>query len=215
MAADETGTHARVSGLRKGVVEPEIAGHRGRIVKFTGDGVLAVFASAVEAIECAAAIQKGLSQNQSGMEQNEQIWLRIGVNIGDIIVEEEDIYGDSVNVADRLQELSDPGGICVSQIVYDYVRTKTDLAFESAGEHRVKNIPEPIAVYRVVSERRLGETELVQAGLRAAVAVLPFENLAGDERWDRLAAGICEDIITDLARQPMSATCSPMRPRPS
>jgi adenylate cyclase len=200
MAADESGTHTRVSGLRKGVMEPEIAGYRGRIVKFTGDGVLAVFASAVDAIECAAAIQKGLAQNQSGMAQNEQIWLRIGVNVGDIIVEEEDIYGDSVNVADRLQELSDPGGICVSQIVYEYVRTKTDLAFEAAGEHRVKNIPEPVVVYRVVSERHLSETELLQAGLRAAVAVLPFENLAGDERWDRLAAGICEDIITDLAR---------------
>ena len=200
MAADETAIDARVSGLRKGVVEPEIAGHRGRIVKFTGDGVLAVFAGAVDAIECAAAIQKGLARNQSGMEQNEQIWLRIGVNVGDVIVEEEDIYGDSVNVADRLQELSDPGGIWVSQTVYDYVRTKTDLAFEAAGEHMVKNIPEPVVVYRVVSEHRLSETELLQAGLRAAVAVLPFENLSGDERWDRLAAGICEDIITDLAR---------------
>ena len=159
----------------------------------------------VDAIECAAAIQKGIRERQEDVPEDQRIALRIGINIGDIIIEDDDIYGDGVNVAARLEQLAEPGGICVSQTVYDHVRDKVDLALKAAGEHRVKNIPNPVSVYSVEleredSKRRPSGTERPQVGLRATIAVLPFENLAGDELWDRFAAGICEDIITDLAR---------------
>lgn len=205
MAADEKGTHVRFKALRQGFIELTIAEHRGRVVKLKGDGALVEFASVVDAIECAAAIQKGIAERQADVPEDQRIAFRIGINIGDIIIEDDDIYGDGVNIAARLEQLAEPGGICVSQTVHDHVRDKVDLALEAAGEHRVKNIPNPVSVYRVVLERadanrRPSGTERPQAGLRAAIAVLPFENLAGDDRWDRFAAGVCEDIITDLAR---------------
>ena len=205
MAADEKGTHARFMALRRGFVDLTIAAHRGRIVKLTGDGALCEFGSVVDAIECAAAIQQGVAERQAAVPKDQQIAFRIGLNVGDIIIDDDDIYGDGVNVAARLEQLAEPGGICISQTVYDHVRDKVDLALEAAGDHRVKNIPNPVSVYRVVldracSRRRSDGTERSHAGLRAAIAVLPFENLAGDDRWDRFAAGICEDIITDLAR---------------
>ncbi|MGH6895500.1 MAG: adenylate/guanylate cyclase domain-containing protein [Geminicoccaceae bacterium] len=205
MAADEKGMHVRFKALRQGFIELTIAEHRGRVVKLKGDGALVEFASVVDAIECAAAIQKGIAERQADVPEDQRIAFRIGINIGDIIIEDDDIYGDGVNIAARLEQLAEPGGICVSQTVHDHVRDKVDLALEAAGEHRVKNIPNPVSVYRVVLERadanrRPSGTERPQAGLRAAIAVLPFENLAGDDRWDRFAAGVCEDIITDLAR---------------
>jgi adenylate cyclase len=205
MAADEMGMHARLKALHKDFIEPKIAECHGRIVKRMGDGALVEFASVVDAVECAAAIQRGVAERQQEVPEDQRIAFRIGINLGDIMIENDDIYGGSVNLAVRLQALSESGGICVSETVYDHVRDKLNLAFEAAGEHAVKNIPDPVVVYRVVLKgadpnRRPSRTERRQAGLRAAIAVLPFENLVGGERWDRLAAGICEDIITDLAR---------------
>jgi adenylate cyclase len=149
MAVDETGTHARLKALRKDFLEPEIAKHHGRIVKLTGDGALIEFASVVDAVECAAAIQTGVAERQAEQREDRRIVFRIGINIGDIIIEADDIYGDGVNVAARLEALARPGGICVARNVYNQVRNKVEFAFELAGEHRVKNIPEPITVYHV------------------------------------------------------------------
>ena len=205
MAADEKGTHVRFKALRQDFIDITIAAYRGRIVKLTGDGALVEFASVVDAIECAVAIQKGIAERQADVPEDRRITFRIGINIGDIIIEDDDIYGDGVNKAARLEALAEPGGICVSQTVYDHVRDKVGLALEANGEHSVKNIPNALSVYRVVLERADSNrppsgSERPQAGLRAAIAVLPFDNLAGDERWDRFSAGICEDIITDLTR---------------
>ncbi len=205
MVADEKGTHERLKALWKDLIAPKIAEHHGRIVKLTGDGALVEFASVVDAIECAHAIQIGVAEHEADVPEEERIAFRIGINIGDIIIEGDDIYGSSVNLAVRVQALADSGGICISQTAYDHVRDKINLAFEAAGEHAVKNIPDPVVVYRVALKgadpnRLPNRTGRPQAGLRATIAVLPFENLVGDERWERLAAGICEDIITDLAR---------------
>jgi TolB-like protein/class 3 adenylate cyclase len=204
MAADEAGTHARLKALWNDLIEPRIAEHRGRIVKRTGDGALVEFASVVDATECAPALQLGVVEHEAEVPEEERIAFRIGITIGDIIIEGDDIYGSSVNLAVRLQALAEAGGICISQTAYDHVRDKVDLPFEAAGEHAVKNIPDPVVVYRAgprgADSNHLSNRSGPQTGLRAAIAVLPFENLVGDERWERLAAGICEDIITDLAR---------------
>ena len=149
MAADEKGTHARLKALRKDFIEPKIAEHRGRIVKLIGDGALVEFASVVDAVECAAAIQTGVAERQAEPAE-QRIALRIGINIGDVIIEGDDIYGDGVNVASRLEGLAEPGGVCVARNVYDQVKDKVEFGFEPAGEHRIKNIPAPVTVYRLV-----------------------------------------------------------------
>jgi TolB-like protein/class 3 adenylate cyclase len=166
MAADEAGTHARLKALRKGLIEPKIAAHRGRTVKLTGDGALVEFASVVDAVECAAAIQKEVAQHQAVLPEHQRIAFRIGINIGDIIVEDNDIYGDGVNVAARLEQLAAPGGICVSRTVYNHAKNKLAFGFELLGAHKVKNIPEPVTVYRVLTDPgRLART----IGLKRAV----------------------------------------------
>jgi adenylate cyclase len=152
MAADEKGTHARLKALRKDFIEPTIAEHRGRIVKLTGDGALTEFGSVVDAVECAAAIQAGVAERQADQPNDQRIVFRIGINIGDVIIEDDDIYGDGVNVAARLEGLAEPGGICVSRTVYNHVRNKVAFGFEPMGEHRVKNIPEPVVAYRVLPD---------------------------------------------------------------
>ena len=143
MAADEQGTHARLKALRQDFIQPKIAEHHGRIVKLMGDGVLVEFASVVDAVECAAAIQTGVAERQAEVSDDQRIALRIGINIGDIIIEDDDIFGDGVNVAARLEQLAEPGGICVARNVYSQVKNKVAFGFESMGEHKVKNIPEP------------------------------------------------------------------------
>ena len=152
MAVDEAGTHARLKALRQDFIEPEIAEHHGRIVKLTGDGALVEFASVVDAVECAAAIQTGVAERQADLPEDRRIAFRIGINIGDVIIEDGEIYGDGVNVATRLEQLAEPGAICVARTVYDHAKAKVTLGFEPMGEHRAKNIPEPITVYRVISE---------------------------------------------------------------
>jgi adenylate cyclase len=152
MAADEKGTHARLKGLRKDFIEPTVAEHHGRIVKLTGDGALVEFGSVVDAVECAAAIQAGVAERQAGQPNDRRIVFRIGINIGDVIIEDDDIYGDGVNVAARLEGLAEPGGICVSRNVYNQVKNKVAFGFEPMGEHQVKNIPEPVIAYRVLPD---------------------------------------------------------------
>ena len=149
MAADEAGTHARLTALRKDFIEPKIAEHHGRVVRLMGDGMLVEFSSVVDAVECAAAIQTGVGERQANLPEHHRIVLRVGINLGDVIVDEEDIYGDGVNVAARLQQLADPGDICVARTVYDHAKAKVAFSFEAMGEHRVKNIPEPVTVYRL------------------------------------------------------------------
>src|SRR5215510_9915986 len=153
MEQDEAGTFARLRAHRKELFEPEVAKHRGRIFKLMGDGLLAEFASVVDAVECAVAVQRGMAERNAVLSRDQRIDMRIGINLGDVIVEGEDRHGDGVNITARLQELAEPGGIAVSRTVVDHVKHKLALRFESLGEQRVKNITDPIAVYRLAADR--------------------------------------------------------------
>jgi TolB-like protein/class 3 adenylate cyclase len=177
MAVDEAGTHARLKALRKDFIEPEIAEHHGRLAKLMGDGALVEFASVVDAVECAAAIQAGVAERQAELPGDRRIAFRIGINIGDVIIEEGDVYGDGVNVAARLEALAEPGEICISRNVYNQVKGKVAFGFEPMGEHRVKNIPEPIEVWRIVLEGATPQTSaksrrLMPVAIAAGVAAL-------------------------------------------
>lgn len=149
MGRDEEGTHAALKEIRSELIDPKIREHRGRIVKTTGDGLLVEFASVVDAMRCAVAAQSDLAQHNARVPAERRIEFRIGINLGDIIIDEDDIFGDGVNVAARLEPLATPGGICVSQVVHDQVRDKLDFVFEDMGDQRVKNITRPVRVYRV------------------------------------------------------------------
>src|SRR5712672_4236568 len=149
MGADEEGTHERLRAHLQELVNPKIAEHRGRVVKNTGDGFLAEFPSVVDAVRCATEVQRAMADRNSGTPEDKRITFRIGVNLGDVIAEEHDIYGDGVNVAARLEALAEPGGICVSRVVRDQVRDKLAFAFDDMGEQQVKNITRPVHVYRV------------------------------------------------------------------
>jgi adenylate cyclase len=201
MGADEEGTLARLKAHRHDLIEPRIQEYRGRIVKTTGDGILVQFASVVDALRCAVEVQRGMIERNAGVPQERRIEFRMGINVGDIIIDGDDIYGDGVNIAARLEGLADPGGICVSLGVRDEVRDKLDLTFEDAGEHQLKNIARPVRVYRV----RLSGTAREAAPFLAfrnkpSIAVLPFENLSGDPEQQYFSDGITEDVITELAR---------------
>src|SRR6516162_8964518 len=147
--ADEEGTLGRLRALRAEVIDPKIAAHRGRIAKTTGDGLLVEFASVVDALRCAAEIQAAMAESNAGSPADKRIELRIGVNVGDVVVEDGDIFGDGVNIAARLEGLAEPGGICVSARVQEDAVGKLDLAFEDIGEQQLKNIARPVRVYRV------------------------------------------------------------------
>ena len=147
MGADEEGTHERLQAHFRELVNSKIAEHRGRIVKNTGDGFLAEFASVVDAVRCAAEVQRGMAERNEGTAPERQIQFRIGVNLGDVVVEEHDIFGDGVNVAARLEGLAEPGGICVSRVVRDQVRDKLDFTFKDLGDQSLKNIARPVRVY--------------------------------------------------------------------
>ena len=194
MEADERGTFERLKGHRKELVEPLLAEHHGRIVKLTGDGAVCEFGSAVDAVECAVRIQQGMVEREAGRAGGERIRFRIGVNLGDVIHDEGDLYGDGVNIAARLEGLADPGGICVSRTVHEYVRGKVALSFQALGPRRVKNISEPVEAYRVdlagvPARRRRG---VQRRRLLAAVAAGLLLTLAGgwwlQERWTGDAA---------------------------
>ncbi len=206
MGEDEAGTLARLKSLRKELVQPKITGGRGRIVKLMGDGLLAEFPSVVEAVRCAVEIQKDMMGRETDLPDERRIRLRIGVNLGDIIVEGSDIYGGGVNVAARLEGLAEPGGICISGKVYEEVRNKLPAVFEDLGEQEVKNIREPIRVYRciiAVSDPMPGMAE-AKAALplpdKPSIAVLPFTNMSGDPEQEYFSDGITEDIITGLSK---------------
>jgi adenylate cyclase len=206
MGEDEAGTLARLKTLRKDLVQPEITGGRGRIVKLMGDGLLAEFSSAVEAVQCAVDIQQGMTAREPDLPEERRIRLRIGVNLGDIIVEGSDIYGDGVNVAARLEGLAEPGGICISGKVYEEVKKKLPAAFEDQGEQEVKNISEPVRVYRWIDATAdpvpgtTGAEGALPLPDKPSIAVLPFDNMSGDAEQEYFADGITEDIITELAR---------------
>jgi adenylate cyclase len=200
MGLDEVGTLAALKAHREELIEPKVAEHHGRIVKLMGDGALVEFASVIDAVECAAAIQQGMNKRNTKMPENRRIEFRIGINIGDIIVEDQDIYGDGVNVAARLEGLADPGGICVSRNVFNQVKNKVDLGFEDMGEQRVKNIAEPVLAYRVQLARPSAVNAPPVLPDKPSIAVLPFNNMSGDPEQEYLSDGITEDIITALSR---------------
>jgi adenylate cyclase len=178
--------------------------HRGRLVKTMGDGFLVEFGSVVDAVQCATDIQNGVIAQQSSQSDDAKLVFRIGIHLGDVIVEGDDIHGDGVNIAARLEGLADAGGICVSDMVYAGVRNKLSLKFDDLGETSLKNIAEPLRVYRVEQAQpaqNAGSLSISDAMFcRPAVAVLPFENLSGDPEQEYFADGLTEDIITALSR---------------
>jgi adenylate cyclase len=206
MGADEEGTHERLKAHLGELVNPKIGEHRGRTVKNTGDGFLAEFPSVVDAMRCAAEVQRGMVERNAGTPPEERIAFRIGVNLGDIIIDENDIFGDGVNIAARLEALAEPGGICVSRVVRDQVRDKLAIPFEDMGEQQVKNIARPVRVYRVrdrtgpVEQPSPASPQPLPLPEKPSIAVLPFANMSGDPEQEYFADGITEDITTALSK---------------
>jgi len=206
MGADEEGTHERLKALRRELVDPKIAEHHGRIVKNTGDGVLVEFASVVDAVRCAVEVQQAMPERNATVAADNHIELRIGINLGDIIIEDDDIYGDGVNVAARIEALADAGGVFVSNTVHDHVRDRLPFVFEDLGEQQVKNIARPVRVYRVRDAGSTGKSPAAPAPPvlplpdKPSIAVLPFQNMSGDPEQEYFADGMVEEIITALSR---------------
>ena len=209
MGQDEAGTLARLRALRRDLIEPKVRNHKGRIVKTTGDGFLIEFTSVVEAVACAVAVQQGMTQHNDPVPRESRIEFRVGINLGDVIVEDDDIHGDGVNVAARLEALAEPGGICVSAAVHDQVQGRLEVGFEDTGEQSLKNIVRPVRVYRVAtamaalaptprSVEPIKVTPLT-APSRFSIAVLPFASLSGDPAHEYFADAITENLITDLS----------------
>jgi len=201
MSADDEGTLARLKAHRRDLLEPRIKEYLGRVVKTTGDGLLAEFASVVDAMRCAIDVQRAMPARNAETPPEARIEFRIGVNVGDIIIDGDDIYGDGVNVAARLESLSEPGGICISGRVYEDTRGKVDITFEDAGEQQLKNISLPVRVYRArvggdVATRRLA----LALPEKPSIAVLAFENLSGDPEQEYFADGMVEEVIMALSR---------------
>ena len=207
MGEDEAGTLASLKAHRRELIEPKTAKYHGRVVKFMGDGTLMEFGSVVDAVNFAVDVQRAMALRNTDVPEDQRITYRIGINIGDIIVEGDDIYGDGVNIASRLEGLAEPGGICVARNVYNQVKGKVDTTFEDLGEKEVKNIAEPVQCYRV--SLSLPETAALRTDKTAptlplpdkpSIAVLPFENMSGDVEQEYFADGMSEDIITGLSR---------------
>jgi TolB-like protein/class 3 adenylate cyclase len=205
MGADEVGTLAALKALRREIVDPAIAGHNGRTVKTTGDGMLVEFASAVDAVNCAMRVQDKVAERCSGAAP--RITFRIGINVGDIIIDGDDIFGDGVNVAARIENECEPGGVCLSGSAFEQVRGKTAFAFEDCGERALKNIDRPVRLYAAQTAAPVAGVELYAEGHRslalsdrAAIAVLPFTNMTGDPGQEYFSDGISEDIITALSK---------------
>lgn len=222
MGEDEAGTLARLRGHRRELIDPKVAEHKGRVVKTTGDGILIEFPSVVEAVACAVAMQQGMQERNSGTPERQRIVFRVGINLGDVIVEDGDIFGDGVNVAARLEGLAEPGGICVSRVVRDQVRDRlVEIAFEDLGEQQVKNISRPVRAFRIPATGQhpgSPKSEFLHPGAarpglehqrrdasaigppRLSIVVLPLANIGGDPEQEYFADGITESLTTDLSR---------------
>jgi TolB-like protein/class 3 adenylate cyclase len=200
MGGDEEGTLGALKALRKSVLGPKLTEHRGRIVKTTGDGFLVEFASTVDAVRCALDIQRAMSARNAELAPDKRIEFRIGVNIGDIIVEGDDIFGDGVNVAARLESISPAGGICISDVVHQQVNGRVEACFTDLGEQNLKNITRPVRVYGLALEGNKAPAAALALPDRPSIAVLPFNNMSGDPEQEYFADGMVEDIITALSR---------------
>jgi TolB-like protein/class 3 adenylate cyclase/tetratricopeptide (TPR) repeat protein len=209
MGADEEGTHAAMLAVRREVGDPKIREHRGRIVKTTGDGLLVEFASVVDAVRCAVEVQREMIARNTDVPIERRLEFRMGINVGDIIIEDGDIFGDGVNIAARLEALAEPGGICVSAAAHEQVRDRLDISFDELGDQQVKNITRPVRVFSIGSRTSgpLGQTQLAPTTPTAlplpdkpSIAVLPFQNMSGDPEQEYFVDGIVEDIITGLSR---------------
>jgi TolB-like protein/class 3 adenylate cyclase len=210
MGVDEEGVLARLKAVRKSLVDPTIAAHRGRIVKTTGDGMLVEFASAVDAARCAIDVQRGLAEQNATLPEVSRLEYRIGIHVGDIIVDENDIFGDGVNIAARLEGVAEPGGVCISDDAQRQIRGKVDTAFEDMGPQNLKNIAEPMRAWRLRMnasgsapapiEPPVDSTQAPALPHKPSIAVLPFENMSGDPEQEYFADGMVEEIITALSQ---------------
>jgi adenylate cyclase len=199
MGVAEEGTLTALKAYRREVIDPKIAGHRGRIVKTTGDGALVEFASAVDAVRCAMEIQHVMAERNASISEDRRIEFRIGINVGDIIIDEGDIYGDGVNIAARVEALARPGAICVSENAYQQVKGKLALDISDMGEQQLKNIAQPVRVYGVRLQDASAAAVLTLPD-KPSIAVLPFQNMSGDPEQEYFADGLVEDITTGLSR---------------
>ena len=204
IGADEEGTLERLMAHRRELIDPKIAEHQGRIVKTTGDGVLVEFASPVKAVRCAIEVQHGMVDRNADVPEEFRIEFRIGINIGDVIVEEGDIYGDGVNVAARLEGIAEPGAVYISRAVRDFIRDRPEIALEDLGERPLKNIAKPVQVFRIgAPARTVGAPPAAGSPpvpLKPSLAVLPFANMSGDAEQEYFSDGMTEDLITDLSK---------------
>jgi len=200
IGADEEGTLARLKGHRRELIDRKIAEHQGRIVKTTGDGVLAEFASPVKAVRCAIEVQHGMAERNADVPQSERIEFRIGINLGDVIVDEDDIYGDGVNVAARLENIAEPGAVYISRAVRDFVTDAPELVLEDLGDQSLKNIAKAVRVFRIAAPDRPTQAAAPAVPHKPSIAVLPFTNMSGDAEQEFFSDGITEDIITDLSK---------------
>jgi adenylate cyclase len=210
MGANEEGTLAQLKSIRRALVDPTISAHRGRIVKTTGDGMLVEFASAVDAMRNAFAIQRGMAERNTAVPQDQRIEFRVGIHVGDVIFDENDIFGDGVNIAARLEGIAEPGGIYISDDAYRQVRGKVDIACDDMGPQPLKNIAEPMRAWRVrltgespsaaQSGSAVSQSQALPLPDKPSIAVLPFQNMSGDPEQEYFADGIVEDIITALSR---------------
>jgi len=200
MGVDEEETHKRVKGHLQELLGPRITQHHGRVVKGTGDGLLAEFASVVDAVRCGVAVQREMAERNTGMPAPRRIDFRIGINVGDIIVEPDDIFGEGVNIAVRLEAMAEAGGICISHTVLAQTRGKLDFAVEDLGEQVLKNIAPPVHVFRVLAKEKPTPEPALTLPDKPSIAVLPFANMSGDPEQEYFAEGMVEEIITALSR---------------